>query len=223
MSHHYESGILKFDNDIMRIVSMCLDLRRKIDDLTTEMNEMGNDFSAKLLSNEQMVPLVAHYSEIVRSYETACKEFSRLDADLEKIMAVEEDAQELIGDVKKTLEETASSFNFKTDFEEAQIYISEVLTPAVDRIIEAGQTIHLKAQDAMAAFNPPKSKIDDVIVKILKGIFWGLPGIGGGLFIYGFFTKHEGSLAFGSILFLSSLILFIWLKFERQKEQKLGK
>ena len=223
MPRHYEAGILKFDNEIIRIVAMCQNLRRKIDDLTTERNEIGNDFSAKLLNNEQMAPLIEHYSEIVRSYETACKEFSQLDSDLEKIMAVEDDAQELIGDVKKTLEEMTSNFNFKTDFNEAQAYISEVLTPTVDRIIEAGQAIHVKAQDALVSFNPPKGKFDDAMYKILKGTFWLLPGIGGALFIYGFFTKHEGLLAFGSIMLLSSLILFVALKFERHKEQKLNK
>ena len=220
---HYEAGILKFDNEIKRIVAMCQDLRQKADDLVAEMEELGNAFSAKLLSNEQIMPLIDQYSEIVHSYEIACKEFSQLDPELEKIMSVESDAQELIEDVKRTLEAATSNFNFKTDFDEVQTYISDVLAPTLDRIIEVGKAIHVKAQDALVSFNPPKSKFDDALYKILKGTFWLLPGIGGALFIYGLFTKHIGSLTLGFILLFGSLILWILLKFERQKARKSDK
>jgi len=150
------AGILKFDNEIMRIIALCQNLCGKIDNLATERNGMGNDYSARILSNMQIASFIEEYSEIVRSHDVACKEFSRLDADLEKIMAVENGAQESIRDVKQTLEEVTSNFNFKTDFDEAHAYISEALTPAVNRIIEVGQAVHAKAQDALASFTPRK-------------------------------------------------------------------
>lgn len=146
-----DASILKFDKDIANVISMCLDFKGELKELRAEMNEVGNSYSAKLLSNEKIDIFVKRYSEIVISYDLACKEFAKTDSDLEKIMFSEGDVIELARDVEALIAEVKSQQSFGSNFEGAVSYIFETLAPTVDRIIEVGQAIQEKVRET-----PPK-------------------------------------------------------------------
>jgi len=146
-----DASILKFDKDIGNVISMCLNFKGELKELRAEMNEVGNSYSAKLLSNEKIDVFVKRYSEIVIMYDSACKEFSKSDPDLEKIMFSEGDVRELANDVEALIAEVKSNQSFGANFEGAVSYIFETLAPTVDRIIEVGRTIQEKVRET-----PPK-------------------------------------------------------------------
>lgn len=220
---HYHTGLLKFDREILKIVATSQDLRKRIYDLTIEWNEVGNDFSARLLSNREILPLIECYAKIVRNYELIGKEFSQLDVGLENIMAVEYDVEELLADIKKKFEVLNSNISFQTNFDEGRSYIVEVLTPAVDRLIGAGKVMHLKAQEILNPLNPFKSHFPKIIYKVRRKAFWLIFGMSFGLFIYGIISNHADWLLFGTtvVLILCLLLVFLlaFFKLNRQNKQ----
>lgn len=220
MQKQHEPAILKFDNEILIVIAMCEDFQKEVNDLKGQMNEAGNDFSARLLSNEQVSFFVKRYSDIVIAYETACKKFSQSEADLEKIMHIAEGTQEMINDIKKTMNEAETSMNFKTDFEHADLLIFESFSNAVMLIIEGGKVIHNALQEILSPCAGKNSRLDDIFLKIFKGGFWLFLGIGPGLLIYGFLARHKGSLLLGSIMSFSALLLFVQIKLEKRNERK---
>ncbi len=211
---NYEAGIKKFDKEISRVIVLCKDLQKELDDLQSQMVGVDNNFSAKLLSNEKISIFVRQYSEIVRSYESACKEFSKLDPILEKLMYVEGDAKDLIDDATRVMDEAQTSISFGTSFEDSSSFIFEVLAPTLSRIVEVGNAIVEKARETLEPNlqNNKQSKMFDVFGVIF---FWLMFTAGILMISVGFFAKKSNFLKFGAILCVSASAIIFLIKSDK--------
>jgi len=220
MTMNYEAGIKNFDKEISRVIVLCKDLQKELDELQSQMVGVDNNFSARLLSNEKISIFVRQYSEIVRSYESACKEFSKLDPILEKLMYVEGDAKDLIDDVTRVIDEAQTSISFGTSFEDSSSFIFEVLAPTLNRIIEVGKAINEKARED---FRPGREENTNSLIQPFIFIFGLIFLTGLSMASWGFLKHRSNFLQFGAILVFSSSLLILWIKSEKHSSQNTQK
>ena len=218
----YAQTLMKFDEQILMAVSRGEALQNEIDDLGHRMRDMGNNFSAKLTLNSEITTLIRRYSDIVDSWEGACKELASLDSELEKSMQIEGNAPDIIRDVRALMGEAETNLNFKLDFEEGGPFLFEVLRPTLNRLIETGKTLHHMVQEVLTKPHRRAGRFDVLLDKIIKYSFWLFPGGGFVFLLYGFFTGNRDTLIFGAILILSSLVVFLLIEWDQRAKRNKG-